>query len=68
MNTLYKIGDLKIQWQIFYVSLGQVLPNLPRLKWPNLPQADYFQISRDSRSSSSSSTSSSSRSRSSSSE
>ena len=23
-------------------------PYLPRLKWPNLPPTDYFQISRDS--------------------
>ena len=48
-NTLYKIGDLKYNGKYFF-SVGQVGfgPNLSRLKWPNLPLTDYFQISCDS--------------------
>ena len=41
-----------MQWQIFFVSVGQVLLwaelALTELKWPNLPLTDYFQISCDS--------------------
>ena len=50
MNTLYKIGDLKYNGKYFMYVLGKFGygPNLPRLKWPNLPLTDYFQISRDS--------------------
>ena len=49
MNTLYKIGDLKYNGKYFMLAWGKHShgPNLPQLKWPNLPLADYFQISRD---------------------
>ena len=50
MNTLYKIGDLKYNGKYSMKVWRKVGygPNLPRLKWPNLPLTDYFQISRDS--------------------
>ena len=50
MNSLNKIGDLKYNGKYFMKVWGKFGygPNLPRLKWPNLPQTDYFQISRDS--------------------
>ena len=49
MNTLYKIGDLKYNGKYVMLACGKFSygPNLPQLKWPNLPLADYFQISRD---------------------
>ena len=43
----YKIGDLKYSGKYYiqvYAKFGYG-PNLPRLKWPNLPLTDYFQIS-----------------------
>ena len=49
-NTLYKIGDLKYNGKYFFKCVGKFGfgPNLPRLKWPNLPLTDYLQISCDS--------------------
>ena len=49
MTTLYKIGDQKYNGKYFMKVWGKFGygSNLPRLKWPNLPLTDYFQISRD---------------------
>ena len=50
MNSLNKIGDLKYNGKYFMKVWGKFGygPNLPRLKLPNLPLTDYFQISHDS--------------------
>ena len=50
MNTLYNLGDLKYNGKYFMYVWGKFgyVPNLPRLKWSNLPLTNDFQISRDS--------------------
>ena len=44
MIAFYKLGDLKYMANILCKCHG-CGPNLPRLKWRNLPLKDYFQIS-----------------------